>query len=50
MNKEIAYAAAQLKARAGKAHDDRDREAVEKAIDFLTKVGKGRLVTEALGL
>jgi hypothetical protein len=31
-------------------HDHPDREAVEQAIDFLTKVGKARLVTETLGL
>jgi hypothetical protein len=33
MNKEIAYAAAQLRAQAGKAHDHRGRKAVED--DFL---------------
>jgi chorismate mutase len=50
MTKEIADAAAQLKAQAGKAHDHPDREAIEQAIDFLAKVGKARLVTETLGL
>jgi hypothetical protein len=33
-----------------KAHDHRDREAVEEVIDFLTHVGKAPLVTETLGL
>jgi hypothetical protein len=50
MNKEIADAAAQLKAQAGTAHDHRDREAFEHAIDFLAQVSKARLVTENLGL
>jgi F0F1-type ATP synthase membrane subunit b/b' len=50
MNKEIAYAAAELKAQAGKAHDHCDREVFEHASHFLTQVGKARLITETLGL
>jgi hypothetical protein len=50
INKKIADAAAQLKVEAGKAQDDRNRELVTKAIDFLTQVGKASLVTETLGL
>jgi hypothetical protein len=50
MNKDIAAAAAQLKAEVGKAQDERNCEAVTEAIDFLTQVGKASLVTETLGL